>query len=141
MNDHRLMIQVGGFEYASTCIYFIFHLRLFDGGIVPIAHGRDVHAGLPLLVALPEELLHQPVNPLPVYVEGLGGVGQVRAVHHVLQHLDAIRVVVEVHDPGPRHLFGLYHRLEVGQEIHVLRHVRGKDLWLKGFEINVINAS
>ena len=75
------------------------HLRLLDGGVVPVAHGRDVHAGLPLLVALPEELLHEPVHPLLVNVEGLGGIGQVRAVHHVLQHLDAVRVVVKVHDP------------------------------------------
>ena len=39
------------------------------------------------LVALSEELLHNPVHPELVHAQRLGGVGQVRAVHHVLQHL------------------------------------------------------
>ena len=34
-----------------------------------------------------EELLHDAVAPLPVQLQRLGGVAQVSAVNHVLQHL------------------------------------------------------
>ena len=62
-----------------------YYLGLFNGRIGSITHGGDVQAGLPLPVPLLEELLHDPVAPLPVELQGLGGVGQVGTVDHVLQ--------------------------------------------------------
>lgn len=52
-----------------------------------VTHGADLHAALPLSVPLAEELLHDAVRPLAVELKGLGGVAQIGAVHHVLQHL------------------------------------------------------
>ena len=54
---------------------------------MPVTHWRDVQPLLALQVALSEELLHHPVHPGPVQVQRLGGVAQVRAVHHVLEDL------------------------------------------------------
>ena len=54
-----------------------------------VTHGADLHAPLPLPVPLAEELLHDAVRPLAVQLQGLGGVAQVRTVHHVLEYLDA----------------------------------------------------
>ena len=39
------------------------YLRLLYRGIISITHGTDVQPGLPLLVPLLEELLHDPANP------------------------------------------------------------------------------
>ena len=107
----------------STC-----YLRLLYSGVVSVAHGRDVQPGLPLSVALLEELLHDPVHPVVVQLQGLGGVGQVSAVDHVLQHLNPVRVVVQEQHAGPRHLLGLHHGLEVCQQAHVFRHVCSQNL-------------
>ena len=63
------------------------HLALLHRGGVLVAHGADLHAPLPLAVALVEELLHDAVGPLAVQLQGLGGVAQVRTVHHVTQNL------------------------------------------------------
>ena len=63
------------------------HLALLNRGGVLVAHGADLHAALPLPVPLVEELLHNAVRPLAVQLQGLGGVAQVRAVHHVTKHL------------------------------------------------------
>ena len=52
-----------------------------------VAHGADLHASLALSIALAEELLHDAIGPLSVQLQGLGGVAQVRTMHHVLQHL------------------------------------------------------
>ena len=52
-----------------------------------VTHGADLHAALPLAVALVEELLHDAVGPLAVQVQGLGGVAEVGAVHHVTKNL------------------------------------------------------
>ena len=52
-----------------------------------VTHGADLHAALTLPVALGEELLHDAVGPLPVQLQGLGGVAEVGTVHHVLQDL------------------------------------------------------
>ena len=60
------------------------NLWLFDGGVVPIAHGADIKAGLPLLVSLLEELLHDPPNPHLVALQWFGWVGKVSTVDHVL---------------------------------------------------------
>ena len=56
-----------------------------------VAHGRDVHADLPLAVALVEELLHDEAHPALVDLQRLGGATQVRTVHHILQHLSRER--------------------------------------------------
>ena len=53
-----------------------------------VTHGADLHASLPLPVALVEELVHDAVGPLAVQIQGLGGVAQVRTVNHVPQHLE-----------------------------------------------------
>ena len=45
------------------------YLRLLDGGVEPVAHGRDVQPRLPLPVPLLEELLHNPSTPLPAQRE------------------------------------------------------------------------
>ena len=45
------------------------------------------HHHLHYLVTLQEELLCDPLHPHHVQLQGLGGVGEVRAVHHALQHL------------------------------------------------------
>ena len=63
------------------------YLVLLYGRVVLVAHGADLHAFVPLPVALREELHHDAVRPLPVQLQRLGGVAQVRTVHHVLQHL------------------------------------------------------
>ena len=42
------------------------------------------------------------------------------------QHLDPVAVVVEEQHPTPGHLLRLHHGLEVGQQAHVLAHVRGQ---------------
>lgn len=52
-----------------------------------VTHGADLHAALPLSVPLAEELLHDAIRPLAVQLQGLRGVAQIGAVHHVLQHL------------------------------------------------------
>lgn len=63
------------------------YLTLFHRGGVLVAHGADLHPSLPLLVALPEELLHDSLRPLSVHGQRFGRVAQVGAVHHVPQHL------------------------------------------------------
>ena len=63
------------------------YLGLLDGGVEPVAHGRDLHAGVSFPVALPEKLLHDPVNPLPVDLQRLRRAREVRAVNHVLKNL------------------------------------------------------
>jgi hypothetical protein len=40
-----------------------------------------------LLVALPEELLHDEVDPTPIKLQRFGWVGQISTVHHVLKNL------------------------------------------------------
>jgi len=52
-----------------------------------VTHGADLDALVALPVPLGEELLHDAVRPAAVQLQGLGGVAQVRAVHHVLQNL------------------------------------------------------
>ena len=72
-------------------ILYIFipsYLILLDRGRGAIAHGTDLHAAVALRVALPEELVHDALGPLPVEIQGLRRVAQVGAVHHVLQDLD-----------------------------------------------------
>lgn len=65
------------------------YLRLFNRGVLPVAHGAHVEALLPLAVTLLEELLHDERNPAPVDVQRLRGIAQVSTVHHVLKHLVA----------------------------------------------------
>ena len=62
----------------------ISNLRLFNGGVVSVAHGADVKTGLSLLVPLLEELLHDPPHPHLVALQRLRWVGQVSTVDHVL---------------------------------------------------------
>lgn len=63
------------------------YLRLLHRGVVLVTHGADLHPSLSLPVALTEELLHDPVRPLSVQLQGFGGVTEIRTVHHVLKHL------------------------------------------------------
>ena len=60
------------------------YLRLLYSGIVSVTHRGDVQAILPLPVALLEELLHDPLHPVVVELQRLGGVGEVGTVDHVL---------------------------------------------------------
>ena len=103
------------------------YLTLLNSGVKPITHGRNLQPRLPLPVALSEELLHDPLHPLPIELQRFRRVGQISAVDHVLKDLDAVVVVVEKEDPGAGHLLGLHHRLEVGEKGHVLGHVGGQD--------------
>ena len=70
---------------GCVCVWY---LGLFDRGVVFVAHGADLHASLPLPVPLAEELVHDAVGPLPVQLQGLGRVAEVRTVHHVLENLE-----------------------------------------------------
>ena len=55
---------------------------------MPVAHRADVLAVLSLLVSLPEELLHDEVDPPTVELQRLRRVREIRAVHHVLKDLE-----------------------------------------------------
>lgn len=67
------------------CLYV--YLTLFHGCSVFVTHGADFHPTLSLFIALPEELLHNTLSPLPVHGQGLGWVTKVSTVHHVPQDL------------------------------------------------------
>lgn len=73
---------------ARTFHLCVYYLALFYRGVVFVTHRADLHASLPLSVALAEKLLHDAVRPLPVQLEGLCGVAQVCTVHHVLENLN-----------------------------------------------------
>lgn len=57
-----------------------------------ITHRADLHSPLPLSVSLMEELLHYPISPLTIQLQGFSGVTQVSTVHHVTQHLEIIEM-------------------------------------------------
>jgi len=82
-------------QNRSTLMYNVqernFYLGLLDGGVEPVAHGRDVEARQALPVPLLEELLHDALHPAAVQLQRLRGVRQVGAVNHVLQHLLTIQ--------------------------------------------------
>lgn len=59
------------------------YLALLYRCCVFVTHGADLHSSLPLSVTLVKELLHYTISPLAVQLQGLGGVTQVSAVHHV----------------------------------------------------------
>ena len=73
-------------------------------------------------ISLIEELLGDVPGPLLVDVVGFGGVAEVRAVEHVLEDADSVRVVVRMHHMiveaarrGCRRDFSCFHhRLEIG---------------------------
>lgn len=50
----------------------------------------------PHLVPLPEEFLHDPVHPQPVYLERFGRVGEIGAVNHVLQNLKQFHQILNI---------------------------------------------
>ena len=91
----RFRIERIYYKYFYEVVYLCFYcckfncsyLGFFNGRIVPVAHWGNVQPGLALSIPLLEELLHYTLAPLPVQLKGLGGVGQVGAVDHVLQHL------------------------------------------------------
>lgn len=66
------------------------HLCSLHRSCVFVAHWADLHSPVSLPVSLVEELLHDPVCPLPVQIQGLGRVTQVRTVNHVTQNLPKI---------------------------------------------------
>ena len=43
-------------------------------------------------------------------------------------YLYPVRVIIQQEDAAARHLLGLHHGLEVGQQTHVFRHVGSQDL-------------
>lgn len=102
-------------------------LMLFHAGYMSVAHGRDLQAEIALLVALPPELFHDAIRPFDVDVQRLGGIRQVGAVDHVLKDLNAIVVGFEHDDVVARDFLRFDHGLQVGQELHVLGHVRGEN--------------
>lgn len=77
---------------TAACIFYLVFLHR---SVVFVAHGADLHAPLPLSVALAEELLHDAVRPLPVELQGLRGVAQICTVHHVLENLERHRRVTQ----------------------------------------------
>ena len=103
------------------------NLMFLHAGHMSVAHRRDLQAEIALLIALPPELLHDPVRPFDVDVQRLGGIRQVGAVDHVLKDLNAIVVGFEHDDVVARDLLRFDHGLQVGQELHVLGHVRGEN--------------
>ncbi len=75
-------------KFMIKFILLIFlHLRFLYCCVISVAHGRDFDSGVSLPISLPEELLHDPVDPLPVDLQRLRRVREVRAVHHVLKNL------------------------------------------------------
>ena len=54
---------------------------------MPVTHGADVQSLVPLLVTLAKELFHDALNPVLVDGQGLGWVGEVCTVNHVLEDL------------------------------------------------------
>lgn len=66
------------------------YLRLLHRGCVLVTHRADLHAPLPLPVALLEELSHDAVRPLSVQLQWFGGVAEVRTVHHVAKDLHEV---------------------------------------------------
>ena len=50
------------------------YLGLLRGGVIPVTHWGDVQPRLPLLVSLKEELLSDPLHPVSVDLQWLGGV-------------------------------------------------------------------
>lgn len=78
------------YRFVSTHVYIsvmIINLALFHRCRVFIAHGTDLHPSLPLLISLPEELLHDSLRPLSIHSQGFRRIAQVSTVHHVPQHL------------------------------------------------------
>ena len=65
----------------------VLYLRPLHRSCVFVTHGADLHPPLPLSVSLVEELVHDPVSPLPVQIQRLGRVAQVGTVNHVTQNL------------------------------------------------------
>lgn len=63
------------------------YLRLLHRGRVLVTHGTNLHSTLPFPVALLEELGHDTVSPLSIQLQRLGGVAEVRTVHHVPEDL------------------------------------------------------
>ena len=59
-----------------------------------VTHGADFHALVSLPVTLGEELYHDAIRPLPIKLQGLCGVAQVRTVDHVLK--DLARATIQV---------------------------------------------
>jgi hypothetical protein len=55
-------------------------LRPVDTGCVTVTHGADVKSSLTLKIALSVKLLSNPVCPLAVKVQRLGGIAQVGTV-------------------------------------------------------------
>ena len=98
----------------------IHYLRLCDCSILPITHRTDVHALRSLLVTLLEELFHDASHPFDVDLPRLCGVGEVGTVHHVLENLDPVDVVVQQQHARSSHLFCFHHGLEISEEAHVL---------------------
>lgn len=91
-STHSSHAATGSNPYACVCFHsslllMITYLTLLHRRSVFIAHGTDLHPSLPLLVSLPEELLHDSLCPLAIHRQRLRGVAQVSAVHHVPQHL------------------------------------------------------
>ena len=54
---------------------------------MPVTHGADVQSLVPLLVTLAKELFHDALDPVLVDGQGLGWVGEVCTVNHVLEDL------------------------------------------------------
>ena len=48
------------------------------------------------------------------------------AILYFYTYLDPVIVVIQQQDAAASHLLGLHHGLEVGQQLHVLAHVRGQ---------------
>ena len=55
-----------------------------------VTHGADLHPPFSLSVSLVEELVHDPVCPLPVQIQRLGGIAQIGTVNHVTKNLQEI---------------------------------------------------
>lgn len=90
MGQRRAISDCWGGSKCESCVWATLYLALLDRCCVFVAHGTDLHSSLPLSVTLVKELLHNAISPLAIQLQGLGGVTQVSAVHHVTQHLEMI---------------------------------------------------
>ena len=114
------------------------HLALGDQRRGPVVERADLQVHLALPVPLRPELFHQPIRPHLGRVPVLGRAAQVRAVHDRAHDEGALLValaqgVLDVGRGVQLDAFlhwavrGFQQGVELGEEVHVLRHVRRDD--------------
>lgn len=80
-NNHSFQVL---FWELDACVLYLSPLYW---SCVFVTHWADFHPPLPLSVSLVEELIHDPVSPLPVQIQRFGGVAQICTMNHVTENL------------------------------------------------------